>query len=328
MARPLRIEFPGAVYHVASRGARQASLFADEEDYRQFLAVVEQGLKRFDAQMLAYCLVNDYYEFVVFTRAGNLSRLMRHINGVYTQTFNRRYEKKGHLMQGRFRAVVVDREAHLLDVCRMVEYLPVRLGYAKAPASWAWSSYSAHVGNVETPDWLETQGLLNHVLGREVTTPGQRQRAQEKYAELVKNSSNINVLETNLVQQVFLGDEEFAARMMTQAHAVSTPKETSSSGSTKNTNAKNSSKILSHWLRPELSREEGLRQAYVEGGMTMTSIAAALELTVARVSQLVAKAEAALYPQAAIVQSKAKAAQKQQKQQQLRRGKSAAKSKA
>ncbi len=105
MSRPLRIEFPGAVYHVTSRGDRREPIFDDDADRQRFLGVLAHGLSRFDAQVLAYCLMGNHYHFVLYTRAANLSRLMRHINGVYTQAYNRRHGKVGHLFPGRFKAV-------------------------------------------------------------------------------------------------------------------------------------------------------------------------------------------------------------------------------
>ena len=106
MARPLRIEFPGAVYHVTSRGDRGEAIFVDDEDRLGLLELVSQALSRFDAQMLAYCLMGNHYHFVLHTRRANLSLLMRHINGVYTQAYNRRHNKVGHLFQGRFKAIL------------------------------------------------------------------------------------------------------------------------------------------------------------------------------------------------------------------------------
>jgi putative transposase len=106
MARPLRIEFPGAVYHITSRGDRREPIFVDDEDRLALLDIVAQALSRFDAQMLAYCLMGNHYHFVLHTRQANLSLLMRHINGVYTQSFNRRHNKVGHLFQGRFKAIL------------------------------------------------------------------------------------------------------------------------------------------------------------------------------------------------------------------------------
>jgi putative transposase len=112
MSRPLRIEFPGAMYHVTSRGDRREDIFAGDEDRVSLLAVLGQAMERFDGQVLAYCLMSNHYHFVLHTRRANLSQVMRHVNGVYTQTFNRRHGKVGHLFQGRFKAILVDRDAY------------------------------------------------------------------------------------------------------------------------------------------------------------------------------------------------------------------------
>jgi putative transposase len=103
MSRPLRIEFPGAIYHVTSRGDRRGPIFEDDTDRAVLLGVVEEGMGRYDAQVLAYCLMGNHDHFVLHTRQANLSRLMRHLNGVYTQAFNRRHRKVGHLFQCRLR---------------------------------------------------------------------------------------------------------------------------------------------------------------------------------------------------------------------------------
>ena len=121
MIRPSRIEFPGATYHVTSRGDRREPIFEDDEDRLALLDVIAQAMSRFDAEMLAHCLMGHHYHFVLGTRQANLSRLMRHINGVYTQRYNRCHGKTGHLFQGRFKAILVDRAAYLLEVCRYVE---------------------------------------------------------------------------------------------------------------------------------------------------------------------------------------------------------------
>jgi len=99
MSRPLRIEFPGAVYHVTSRGNGRAAIFAEDADRDSLLNIVGVAMERFDVQALAYCLMDNHYHFVMHTREANLSRLMRHINGVYTQAYNCRHGKVGHLFQ-------------------------------------------------------------------------------------------------------------------------------------------------------------------------------------------------------------------------------------
>jgi putative transposase len=111
MSRPLRIEFPGAVYHLTSRGDRREPIYVDDDDRRAWLAVLAHATQRFDAQVLAYCLMGNHYHVVMHTRQPNLSMLMRQLNGVYTQAFNRRHGKVGHVFQGRFKAILVDRDA-------------------------------------------------------------------------------------------------------------------------------------------------------------------------------------------------------------------------
>ena len=140
MARPLRIEFAGALYHVTARGNAQAAIYADDTDRQQFLSLLQNTVDRLDWYCHAYCLMGNHYHFVLHTREANLSRLMRHINGVYTQAFNRRHGKVGHLFQGRFKAILVDRDAYLLEVCRYVELNPVRADMVAEPAAWPWSS--------------------------------------------------------------------------------------------------------------------------------------------------------------------------------------------
>ena len=114
MSRPLRIEFPGAVYHVTSRGDRREPIYRDDNDRLAQLDVIAHAMDRFDAQLLAHCLMGNHYHLVPHTRQANLSRLMRHVNGVYTQAFNRRHGLVGHLLQGRFKSILVDRDAYLL----------------------------------------------------------------------------------------------------------------------------------------------------------------------------------------------------------------------
>jgi REP element-mobilizing transposase RayT len=159
MSRPLRLEFEAAIYHATSRGDRREAIFEDDTDRKALLAVLARGLERFDAVAFAYCLKGNHYHFVLQTHQPNLSRLMRHINGVYTQIYNRRHHKVGHLFQGRFKAIVVDRDAYFLEVCRYVDLNPVRAKMVKHPKDWPWSSYRAHAREVEAPDWLDSSTL-------------------------------------------------------------------------------------------------------------------------------------------------------------------------
>ena len=305
MARPLRIEFPGAVYHVTSRGDRREPIFVDDEDCEAMLAVWARGMQRFDAQALAYCLMGNHYHLVLHTRQANLSMLMRHLNGVYTQAFNRRHGKVGHVFHGRFKAILVDREAYLLTLCRYVELNPVAARLVSAPEAWAWSSYAAHVGTAPTPAWLDSDGLHGFLLGHAVRDAADRARAAAKYAALMladaerlalggagasepdaAPNATASIWTQGLRQQVYLGDEAFVARMQALAEPQRLQSRETPRAQRKRAAA------LSEWLAGAATREQGMHLAYTAGGMSMTQIAHELGLSVSRVSRLIARHEA------------------------------------
>ncbi len=287
MARPLRIEFPGAVYHVTARGDRREDIFVDDKDRQALLEVVAQALSRFDAEALAYCLMGNHYHFVLHTRQANLSLLMRHINGVYTQTYNRRHNKVGHLFQGRFKAILVDRDAYLLEVCRYVDLNPVRARMVRKPGSWAWSSYRAHVGEASVPAWLDTPGLHGYLLGRPAKSAADQRRAADRYARLVASVPDASLWDSALRQQIYLGDEGFVERMQ----ALAEPRNSTDHDIPRVQRRK--SHTLAQWLASCESREEALYLAHTAGAISMTAIARELGLSVSRVSRLIARAEGA-----------------------------------
>lgn len=261
-------------------------MFNDDADRRALLAVIAQAMERFDAQVLAYHFGHDGYELLLFTRQANLSRLMRHLNGVYTQSYNRRHGGSGNLFQGRFKAVLVDREAMLLEVCRHVDQAAVRAGLAKTPEGWPWSSYAAHAGAAPAPEWLEVQGLWSYLIGKPVQAALDRKRAAQRYERLLAEGSGPDVWQ-QLRHQIFLGDEDFAARMQQLAPA---PRRASAGGRA----AGLRSRPWRDWLRESSSREEALYRAHTEGGLSMTGLAHELGLSVSRVSRLIAGHERSL----------------------------------
>ena len=212
MVRPLRIEYPGAVYHITSRGDRREPIAKDDIDRTAFLAIAGHALERFDAHAWAYCLMGNHYHLVLRTREANLSRLMRHINGVYTQTFNRRHQLTGHLFQGRFKAILVDSDSYLLEVCRYVDLNPVRAHMVDHPDAYRWSSYRVLAGLADRPDWLDVNSV------HEQLAPGNSAAyASAKYAQFVAEGKGIQLWDDHLRQQIYLGDDDFIARM--QKHA-------------------------------------------------------------------------------------------------------------
>jgi REP element-mobilizing transposase RayT len=206
MARPLRIEFPGALYHVTARGDRRDDIYLDDEDRRAFLGLLGQVCQRFDWACHAYCLMTNHYHLLVETRQANLSRGMRQLGGVYTQRFNRRHGQVGHVFQGRYHAILVDKEPHLLELCRYVVLNPVRAGLVTTADQWPWSSFNATLGRARTPDWLESDWLLGQ-FGR------QRSAARAAYADFVAEDAGHGAVWQGLNRQIYLGDDRFVARL-------------------------------------------------------------------------------------------------------------------
>jgi hypothetical protein len=159
--------------------------------------------------------MGNHHHLVLYTRQGNLSRLMRHPNGVYTQAFNRRHGLVGHRFQGRFKAILVDRDAYLLALCRYVERNPVAAGLVEALNAWRWSSCQAHLGQMPTPLWLDSHGLYGHLMGQAPQSLAQQRRAQAVHAGLVgqRQTGDESFWASALRDQFYLGDEAFADRM-------------------------------------------------------------------------------------------------------------------
>ena len=150
MARPLRIEYPGALYHVTSRGNARAPIYKADADRETFLDVLERVTERFNWLCHAYCLMDNHYHLMIETPDGNLASGMRQLSGVYTQRFNRRHKRVGHVFQGRYKAILVDRDSYLLELCRYVVLNPVRAKMVRSARQWRWSSFRATASGENT----------------------------------------------------------------------------------------------------------------------------------------------------------------------------------
>ena len=152
MARPLRLEIAGWLYHVISRGDRRENIYLGDADRQRWLDLLGEVCSRHNWLCHAYCLMDNHYHIVVETIDGNLSAGMHQLNGVYTQWHNRAHDRVGHVFQGRFKAIIVQREAYLLELARYVVLNRVRAGICAMPDRWHWSSYLAMVGQARTPN--------------------------------------------------------------------------------------------------------------------------------------------------------------------------------
>lgn len=158
MPRPQRIEYEGALHHVMNRGRGRKAIFHDASYYNAFLEALQEASKRFDAVIHAYCLMNNHYHLLVETPKANLSRIMKHVNGVYTQRYNRMRGTDGPLFRGRFKSILVDEDAYLLQLSRYIHRNPIE---TKKPTGqlldYPWSSYPAYVNKAKCPNWLHRE---------------------------------------------------------------------------------------------------------------------------------------------------------------------------
>lgn len=207
MARPLRIEYDGAVYHVTSRGNERKNIFKDNEDRLLFLDTLKKVNERYNWLCHAYCLMNNHYHLIIETPDGNLSKGMRQLNGVYTQTYDKRHDRVGHVFQGRYKAILIDKESHLLATCRYVVLNPVRAKVTRSPGEWKWSSYRATAGIEKSHPCLNTDWLLGQFATKKET-------AMKKYQEFVKSGIGEATIWTSVKGQIILGEKEFIEKFI------------------------------------------------------------------------------------------------------------------
>jgi REP element-mobilizing transposase RayT len=205
MARPLRIEFPGAIYHITSRGNAKQEIFKTAEDRDAFLRTLQSVIERYRWLCHAYCLMKNHYHLLVETPGGNLSVGMRQLNGVYTQAWNRINGRSGHLFEGRFKSIVVDKDNYLLEASRYIVLNPVRAGLVDDPSRWRWSSYRATSGLIKAPSFLSVKFLLSLFSNDEG-------RAQRSYSEFVLAGRGCEIWE-HLRGAILLGDDDFIEDM-------------------------------------------------------------------------------------------------------------------
>jgi len=204
MARPLRIEFPGAFYHVTSRGNEGKAVFKSKRDREKFFEYLESATQRYDAVIHAFCLMDNHYHLLLETPFGNLSQIMRHINGAYTTYFNVKRSRAGHLFQGRYKAILVDIDEYAKELSRYIHLNPVRAKMVEIPELYDWSSYKFYIGKAKPPKWLYRDFILGYS-GRKASA------AQNRYKRFV--SSLINQKYDNplkdVIGSILLGSPDF-----------------------------------------------------------------------------------------------------------------------
>lgn len=206
MSRPLRLSFPGAIYHVTSRGNACAPIYLDDDDKQGFLDLLANCIEKFNWICHAYCLMDNHYHLLIETPDANLQVGMRQLNGVYTQQFNRRHTRVGHVFQGRYKAILVDKDSYLLELCRYIVLNPVRAHMAKLPELYHWSSYAQTASARRKTSFVNTDWLLSQFSSKKST-------ARKRYQQFVLRGIGQDSPWSELKGQVLLGSEEFVATL-------------------------------------------------------------------------------------------------------------------
>jgi REP element-mobilizing transposase RayT len=278
MARPLRIELAGGLYHVTARGDRREAIYRDDADREAWLAVFAEVCTRFNWRCHAYCQMTNHYHVVVETAEGNLSKGMRQLNGVFTQRVNRRHGLVGHLFQGRFKGILVERDTYLLELARYVVLNPVRAGMVADAGDWAWSSYPAMLGRVPAPPWLETDWVLGQF------GPA-RAAAQDAYAAFVAEGGGRSSVWDGLRCQVFLGTDGFVERHRGLANDPQRLREVPRA------QRRALAQPLSAFADQDAPPREAMARAFLSGAYTMREIAEHFGVHYSTVSRAVRRFE-------------------------------------
>ncbi len=259
MARPIRLEFSGALYHITSRGNRQEDIYETDTDREVFLSNLDNVCETHNWVCHAYCLMGNHYHLFIETPDANLSRGMRQLNGVYTQSFNRSHRRVGHVFQGRYKAILVEKEHYLLELSRYIVLYPVRGGMVPAAGDWRWSSYRATVGQTEGIACLKTDWLLS-AFGK------QRSKAIKRYKQFVSEGKGHASPWSELRKQIYLGSDNFVEKM--QAY-INDDKDLSEVPSSQR---RPKPATLAAYAVAAQTRNIAIYNAYLSGGYTLKEI--------------------------------------------------------
>ncbi len=276
MSRPLRLEFVGALYHITSRGNDRKSIYFDETDFELFLGILEDVCESYHCTVYAYCLMSNHYHLLLETAEPNLSKIMRQLNGVFTQSMNRKYHHVGHLFQGRYKAILVDKEAYLLELSRYIVLNPVRAKMVNSPDEWLWSNWHYMVGRAKSPKWLTTDFILNYFSSN-------RAKAIAKYVDFVSDGVNRNIWD-DLQHQIFLGDDNFVEKHQLLAELIE-----GDVSEIPSSQRQTDGLTLSEYQEKYTDKHSAIYNAYLSGQFTQKQIGEHFGLHYSRISQIISK---------------------------------------
>lgn len=278
MARPLRIKLAGGLYHVTSRGDRREDIYLDDGDRLLWLDILGQTCLRFNWICHAWCEMTNHYHLVVETVEGNLSAGMRHLNGVFTQAVNRKHKRIGHVFQGRYKAILVEKDAYLLELTRYVVLNPVRANMVEDAGAWQWSSYQSMIGEADSPPWLQTDWLLAQ-FGET------RNIAIGRYIDFVRAGVGLPSIWTELRNQIYLGGEEFVQRAQAQSDQLD-------SAEIPRAQRRPPARSLGQFEKSTLSASDAMAAAFASGDYSLQEIARHFGVHYSTVSRAVRRKEA------------------------------------
>ena len=208
MSRPLRIQYPGAWYHVMNRGRRGEAVFSEARDYTAFIELIKETVEMWKVRVAAYCLLPNHYHVLIQTPEGNLSRCMRHLNGVYTQRFNRSYHCDGPLFRGRYKSILVDADSYLLELVRYIHRNPVEAAMVDGLHKYPWSSHKGYLSASGKWNWLD-KGFVLSLFAKE------RKESIKRYKKFVSVEApeQISAILARAKWPSMLGSETFVSRM-------------------------------------------------------------------------------------------------------------------
>lgn len=276
MVRPLRIEFAGGLYHITSRGNKKEAIYLLDEDRETFLSVLGDACTKYHWLCHSYCLMTNHYHILIETPLSNLSKGMRYLNGVYTQKFNRVHHRVGHVLQGRYKSILVEKDSYLLELSRYIVLNPVRAGMVQKADEWPWSSYLATSGKVPVPSWLIVEWLLS-------SFSSTKSAALIKYEQFVEAGRNKENPWTDLKHQIYLGSDDFISKVasfvdttvdLTEIPSAHVPDLTKSL-------------TIEEYERMSSNRDEGIYRSYNSGMYSMKEIGKYFGLHYSRISRII-----------------------------------------
>lgn len=273
MARPLRIEFAGALYHVTARGNARAPIFIQDSDRVYFLSQLARATERYHWCIHGYCLMDNHYHLLIETLENTLAKGMKYINGTYSQRFNYSHGRVGHVFQGRYKAILVEKEAHLLELSRYVVLNPVRADMVRSAKDWPWSNYRATAGLTNKPDWLDTTWTL-------ACFGYKREAATRAYRAFVSEGRHQPAPWEQLKNQIYLGSDAFVDDIQSRLdpeqpltdipHQQKTPV----------------ARPLNYYAE-RFPRNEAMARAYLSGAYSLSTVGAHFDVSYATVSRAV-----------------------------------------